>query len=202
MNFHFTKADIRQGRARLQSVPGVATPFVRWSMVIIAPILAWIMLFSPYLDWRDQQQQLVHAHAKKAARILALKASGDQWLKASEAYGNTVKQTAKALFQASSYAASQAALLELIHASLTEHHLVLGSQHLLDEKKEDHLGQQVAVHFRVRGDLIEVLRFVDAMARQPKLLLLDHLYIGKDPTGQTLLQFQATGFRMGSDDAG
>ncbi len=182
--------------ARLQALPGADAPVVRWGVVVIVLILGWAVLITPYIEWRAQQRQLIDIRAGKAARILALEASAKVWQQASLTYGKDVKKIVEALFQGSSYAASQAALLKVIHDNLTKYHLSLGSQRLLDSKKEAHLGQRVAAYFRVRGTLADVLGFVDAVARDSKLIVLDRLYIGRGFGGKALLQFQATGFRL------
>lgn len=182
--------------SHLQSASAIDTPLVRWGVLAILLIMFWTLLLTPYLDWRDQQQSLIAAHAAKAARILSLQASAAQWRTAKQAHDKATVAMVNLLFPGSSYAASQATLLQIIYGYIKQFHLAVDSQRMIDAEPIQGVGQQVAIYFRVRGTMANTLGLIDAIAHHPKLLLLDHLYIGKERSGKTLLQFQANGFRL------
>ena len=185
--------------ANLRSQPGMDEPLVRWGLLGIAVICFWILIFSPYLDWRDLRQSAIGIQSNKAVKTLALKAVSETWKKSSEQHRKMVKILTEALFQGSSYASSQAALLNRMVGLLQEHHLTLDSQRLLDAEHEQGLGQRVAIFLRAEGSQVDVLSFIDAVARDDKLIVLDKLYLNRGGNALMMLQFQATGFRLTGD---
>jgi len=182
--------------ANLRSQPGMDEPLVRWGLLGILVICLWAFMLSPYLDWRDMRQSSIDMQAHKAMKTLALKAVSGAWKESSEQHRKVMETLTGALFQASSYASSQAALLNMMVALLQKHHLKLDSQRLLDVELEKNLGQRVGVFLRVQGSKADALTFIDAVSRSDKLVVLERLYVSSVQGSGVLLQFQATGFRL------
>jgi len=195
------KAYLKQQISWFSSQPGMDEPLVRWGLLAIAMICFWSFLLLPYVDWHESRQNSIHLQSNKAAKILAFKASSKMWKESSEEHYKAVKLLTDALFQDSSYAAAQAALLKKVVGLMGSHHLILDSQRLLDADIEEGFGQRVAVVLRVRGEQADVMNFIDAIATSDKLIILDKMYMNREHGSSMLLQFQATSFRLMGEDS-
>ena len=182
----------------LSAQPGMDEPLVRWGLLLSAIIVLWSLAFVPYMDWREVQLAQAEVKARKVLKLEALKSSSSVWKQAQLDYQKEMDALSRVMFQGSSYASAQASLLKSVTTLLRSHHLKIDSQRLIDAEVDDVFGQKVAIYLRVSGKQFDVMRFMYAIARTDKLIVLETLYIDQLGRNQSMmLQFQASGFRMG-----
>jgi len=180
---------------QLAAMPGSDSPLLRWGMLLAAVIMFWALVFEPYQAWSEMRKDMLQSQLHKVERLHGLQASAAAWTQARQDYSAVFEATQPLFFQAASYAMSQSDLSSYLLDMAVASHLKLDSQRLLDMEPVESMGEQVAVYLRMRGDLANMLTFVDAVARGSKLVLLDDLYIGVDPHGRATMLFKAYSFR-------
>jgi len=186
---------------QLAAMPGSDGPLLRWGLLVVAVVLFWAVLFEPYQAWSEMRKDLLHAQINKVERLRGLQASAAAWAQAKDDEAAALEATRPRLFQAASYAMAQSELSSYLQGIYVASHLQLDSQRLLDMEPVAQVGEKIAVYFRMRGALADMLGFVDAVARGEKLVLLDDLYIGVDRFGKATLQFKAVAFRPLAEDS-
>jgi len=180
---------------QLAAMPGSDSPWLRWSLLVVAAVLFWAVLFEPYQAWSEMRKDMLQAQIGKIERLTGLQASAPAWAQARRDEAAALEATRPLLFQAASYAMAQSDLSAYLQGMYVAAHLQLDSQRLLDMEHVASVGEQVAIYFRMRGALADMLGFIDAVARGKKLVLLDDVYIGVDRFGKATLQFKALAFR-------
>jgi len=183
-------------KLKLSAQAGLDSLSVRWGMVLIALILLWSMALEPYLEWREGRQQSIHINAEKLVRLQALESSAEAWSKSLRRHTTAFSSLSEQVFQSSSSAASQAALLQLTRRLITEHKLVLEGQGFVDMVAEPGVGERIAVRMSLRGSLKGVVGFIDAISRHHKLMVMSDLYVNGVGRSGYLLQLQISGFRL------
>ena len=189
------KAQLQSYWRQLSSMPGGDSPVVRWGVLLFAVIMIWALLFEPYQSWSEARKSMLQSQISKVERLRGLQASAAAWSQARKNYSAAIEAVQPRLFQAASYAMAQSELSAYIITMATKAHLKLDSQRLLDMEVDGLIGERVSVYLRMRGNLADMLAFLDTLTKGDKLVLLDDLYIGVDHLGKATMLFKAFSFR-------
>jgi len=183
-------------------MPVAYSPVLSWGIVLIVLILCWSMIVQPYIGWHEQRRADIEMLSKKAVRLQAMLATADAWQASADKFSRSDRAMLGALFQSSSYAKSQADLMAVVYASLHHHHLSVDTQTLLDGKSAAGFGEKIRISLRVHGSIADIVGFIHDIGHQPKLILLDNIYLARESGQSMLFQFKATGFRLQSGAEG
>ncbi len=179
---------------RLRQVPGADEPLVRWGVVGIAAILLWSMLLDPWGQAIREQRVMLSAHTMELARLQVLQSQTGAWGKAERQFGKAMQAAAQGLLQKTSATAAQSELQGLLQRMVKRHHLKLESQHFMPVTDEPGLGKRVAIQLRLVGPMANAYRFLDALARQNRLLVIEKMNLGRRGSGDMGLFVQVAGF--------
>jgi len=181
-------------RLQLLAQSGMESIAVRWGLLLIACIFFWAGVIVPYGEWRDGYVQGMHIKSEKLVRLQALESSSLRWEKAMSEYAAASSSLPTLLFDASSSAAAQAALLQLMRALIAQHHLQLQGQSFIDGDVEPGIGNRVGVSFRLSGSLAHIVALLDGVAQHHKMIVIDKLFIGRSGMAEYSVQLQVSGF--------
>jgi len=175
-------------------MPGVDEPLVRWGIVCIAAILLWSVLLAPWERAIREQRVMLSAHAMKLGRLQVLQSQTGAWGKAERQFGKAMRAASQGLLQKASSTAAQSALQHLLQVMAKRHHLKLESQRFMPVADEPGLGKRVSIQLRLVGPMANAYRFLDALARQNRLLVIEKMNLGRRRGGDMGLFVQVAGF--------
>jgi len=181
---------------QLAAMPGSDSPLLRWGLLLVAVIMFWALIFEPYQAWSELCKDVLQSQIHKVETLRGLQLSSTAWAQTKKDYSAAIEVTRPLFFQTASYAMAQSELSSYLITMVVASHLKLDSQRLLDMEPVELMGEQVAVYLRIRGNLADMLEFLDSIAQGKKLVLLDDLYIGVDNYGKATMQFKAFSFRL------
>jgi Tfp pilus assembly protein PilO len=180
---------------RFQALPGAEGVRLRWGIVLIGVIVVWAMLFVPYIDWRAHKIEWVNAQSAKLQRLQGLTKASASWKQADIDFQQELDTESTLFFHGSSYAVAQTSLLQYLRKNISHHHLTLESQRLLNAEMSPAVGEKIAIHLRLKGELSELLAFMDTLAQSSYLLTMESVYIASVRDGEALLQLELAAYR-------
>jgi len=175
-------------------MPGVDGPLVRWGIVCVAGILLWSILLDPWAQAVQRERDMLSSRTMEAARLQVLKSQTDAWRKTEQQFSKAAKEATQGLLQKTSATAAQSELQELLQRMVKRHHLKMESQHFMPVADAPGLGKRVAIQLRLTGPMANAYRFLDALARQNRLLVIERMNLGRRGTGDMGLFVQIAGF--------
>tara|TARA_B110000285_G_scaffold169822_1_gene190017 strand:+ start:698 stop:1303 length:606 start_codon:yes stop_codon:yes gene_type:complete len=173
------------------------SPLVRWSVLAIAVIVIWVWVLEPLQTWTTDLQAQVQRNADKATRLLALEKNVDHWLTAQQEARLALADAEKAMFVSSSNTQSQASIQSLLLALAESRGLNLESRKLIEAEVMPPIGTRLGIEVGLRGDLVDLLHFVDDVSRHEKLFVIDRWLIKMERNKKAYARFTLAGLRPG-----
>ena len=173
------------------------SPLVRWSVLAIAVIVIWVWVLEPLQTWTTDLQAQVQRNADKATRLLALEKNIDHWLTAQQEARLALADAEKAMFVSSSNTQSQASIQSLLLALAESRGLNLESRKLIEAEVMPPIGTRLGIEVGLRGDLVDLLHFVDDVSRNEKLFVIDRWLIQMERNKKAYARFTLAGLRPG-----
>ena len=167
--------------AQLSVQSDSASPLVRWGILVIVLIILWFAMVEPFLIWRGERMDALSSRIDKVERMVAMQQGADTWIGAKQDYAEAMKDAGSLFIEGDSYAIVQGKFMALVRKQAGIYKMVVKSQHLRDSVVVPGLGEAVGVDLHLQGHLSDALAFVDALARSPRLLTIDSLYIAAAP---------------------
>lgn len=164
---------------QLKNSQGADTPLVRWGVLSSILMIAQMWIIDPYLEWRQQQQDLLQTHQRKIVTLTGLQNSVDKWRQALQESESYLQQNEQAFISASSYALAQQKMYNLVHDQISVNQLKIDSQRL-EEAKNIPLGEQIQLQLNLSGKMFDIVNFIDAISQAPQLFNFDQLYIAQN----------------------
>ncbi len=171
------------------------SPLIKWSVVVIAIITVWVWVVEPIQNWTNDLAEQVERNAGKASRLLALEKNSDSWLEAGQAAQLALDEAQKALFLSSSDTQSQASIQNLLQDLAVSRNLTVESRKLIPAEVEAPVGRRLAIEAGLRGELIDVLQFMDDVGQSEKLFLIDQWIIQIERNKKAYVRFRLAGVR-------
>ena len=173
------------------------SPVVRWSVLAIAVIVIWVWVVEPLQIWTTDLQAQVARNADKATRLLALEKNVDHWLTAQEEARLALADAKQAMFVSSSNTQSQASIQSLLLALAESRNLNLESRKLIEAEVLPPIGTRLGIEVGLRGELVDLLHFMDDVSRNEKLFVIDRWLIQMERNKKAYARFTLAGLRPG-----
>ena len=173
------------------------SPVVRWSVLAIAVIVIWVWVVEPLQIWTTDLQAQVARNADKATRLLALEKNVDHWLTAQQEARLALADAKQAMFVSSSNTQSQASIQSLLLALAESRNLNLESRKLIEAEVLPPIGTRLGIEVGLRGELVDLLHFMDDVSRNEKLFVIDRWLIQMDRNKKAYARFTLAGLRPG-----
>ena len=174
------------------------SPVVRWSVLAIAVIVIWVWVVEPLQIWTTDLQAQVARNADKATRLLALEKNVDHWLTAQEEARLALADAKQAMFVSSSNTQSQASIQSLLLALAESRNLNLESRKLIEAEVLPPIGTRLGIEVGLRGELVDLLHFMDDVSRNEKLFVIDRWLIQMERNKKAYARFTLAGLRPGA----
>ena len=174
------------------------SPVVRWSVLAIAVIVIWVWVVEPLQIWTTDLQAQVARNADKAARLLALEKNVDRWLTAQQEARLALADAEQAMFVSSSNTQSQASIQSLLLALAESRNLNLESRKLIEAEVMPPIGTRLGIEVGLRGELVDLLHFMDDVSRNEKLFVIDRWLIQMERNKKAYARFTLAGLRPGA----
>lgn len=171
------------------------SPMIKWGVMAIAVIASWVWVIEPLQIWTGDLHDQVIRNADKASRLLALEKNADQWIDAQREARLALAEAEQALFVSSSDTQSQASIQSMLRELAVSRNLNLEFQKLLPAERLEPIGTRLAIEVALRGELIDVLYFMDDVVRSEKLFVIDQWIIQIERNKKAYVRFQAAGIR-------
>lgn len=179
---------------QLKNSQGADTPLVRWGVLLSVLMIAQMWIIDPYLEWRQQQQDLIQTHQRKIGTLIALQNSVEKWRQALQESESHIQQNEQAFISASSYALAQQKMYNLVHDQINLNQLKIDSQRL-EEAKNIQLGEQIELQLNLSGKMFDIINFIDAISQAPQLFNFDQLYIAQNQE-DAMLRIRLSTYRL------
>ena len=173
------------------------SPVVRWSVLAIAVIVIWVWVVEPLQIWTTDLQAQVTRNADKATRLLALEKNVDHWLTAQQEARLALADAKQAMFVSSSNTQSQASIQSLLLALAESRNLNLESRKLIEAEVLPPIGTRLGIEVGLRGELVDLLHFMDDVSRNEKLFVIDRWLIQMERNKKAYARFTLAGLRPG-----
>ncbi len=187
--------------ARLQQMPGADGPLVRWGIVCITAIFLWFILLAPWEQMLEHEREMLASQSMEAARLYALQSRVDVWKHADQQFRQALAQASQSLLQNASETIAQSELQKLVQAMIKKHHLKVETQQFIQVAVEPGLGKKVGIELRLTGSMIDGYRFLDTLARNRHLLIIEKLHLGHRNSGDIGIVVRVAGFIAVSEKA-
>ena len=174
------------------------SPVVRWSVLAIAVIVIWVWVVEPLQIWTTDLQAQVARNADKATRLLALEKNVDHWLTAQQEARLALADAKQAMFVSSSNTQSQASIQSLLLALAESRNLNLESRKLIEAEVLPPIGTRLGIEVGLRGELVDLLHFMDDVSRNEKLFVIDRWLIQMERNKKAYARFTLAGLRPGA----
>ena len=173
------------------------SPVVRWSVLAIAVIVIWVWVVEPLQIWTTDLQAQVARNADKATRLLALEKNVDHWLTAQQEARLALADAKQAMFVSSSNTQSQASIQSLLLALAESRNLNLESRKLIEAEVLPPIGTRLGIEVGLRGELVDLLHFMDDVSRNEKLFVIDRWLIQMERNKKAYARFTLAALRPG-----
>ena len=178
------------------------TALIRWCVVAIAAIAVWVWVVEPLQLWTSELRDQVDRNAAKATRMRGLEQNADLWLIARDEVRAAAMEAEQHLFAAASDTQAQAMMQGLLRQYALDRNLNVDSQKLMDSESAPPVGTQLAIEIGVRGNLSDVLRFLDDVSRSDKLFVFDRWVMQMERGGRTYARLTVMGYRPAPEGGG
>ncbi|MDG2406850.1 MAG: hypothetical protein P8M25_18525, partial [Paracoccaceae bacterium] len=150
---------------------------IRWSVLAIAFIVIWVWVVEPLQTWTKDLQGQVDRNADKAARLLVLEQNADRWLAAQQEARLALAEAEQLMFVSSSNTQSQASIQSSLLELAESRNLSLESRKLIEAETMQQIGTRLGIEVGLRGELVDLLYFMDDVSRNEKLFVIDRWII-------------------------
>lgn len=171
------------------------TPFIRWCIVVIAVLAIWFWFVEPLQAWTKELQASLDRNEAKASRLASLDENKDAWIKAESLAVQTLAAIEADLFILASNTIAQAEIQKVLQEFAVSRQLNLESQKLLGAESLGSIGNKLAVEIGVRGELINILQYLDDISRTNKLFIIDRWIIQMDRNNKAYARLVVSGIR-------
>lgn len=174
------------------------SPLIRWSVLAIAVIVIWVWVVEPLQIWTKDLQDQVERNADKAARLLALEKNADQWLTAQQEARLALAEAEHIMFVSLSNTQSQASIQSSLLELAESRNLNLESRKLIEAETMQPIGTRLGIEVGLRGELVDLLYFMDDVSRSEKLFVIDRWIIQIERNKKAYARFTLAGLRPGA----
>lgn len=175
------KAKLIQIWTQLRQHPELDSAWIRWGLVIAGGVILSTWMIEPYLDWRVQQADIIVAKHKKVAKLIALQASKAKWEQALTVAKKNMQEFDESFIEADSYTLAQQQMNQLVQQQIKRYELKVMSKSLQESETND-LGEKIGLQFQLSGDIHAIIEFIDSIAHNSKLFVLEQLQISQGRT--------------------
>ena len=176
------------------------SPLIKWSATLIALSVLFVWVVEPIQIWRGELDQKVARSASKASRLKSMEESANLWLDASKQAALASADAERRLFAVASDTQAQAKMQTLVQQLATSRNLNVETQKALPLEFQENIGVRLSFDMTLRGELYDLLNFLDDVSRSEKLLLIDHWTVQLDRNGKAYGRFTISGFRPRPED--
>jgi hypothetical protein len=173
------------------------SPLIRWSVLAIAVIVIWVWVVEPIQIWTKDLQDQVERNADKAARLLALEKNADHWLTAQQEARLALAEAEQVMFVSSSNTQSQASIQSSLLELAESRNLNLESRKLIEAETMQPIGTRLGIEVGLRGELVDLLYFMDDVSHHEKLFVIDRWIIQIERNKKAYARFTLAGLRPG-----
>lgn len=174
------------------------SPLIRWSVLAIAVIVIWVWVVEPLQIWTKDLQDQVERNADKAARLLALEKNADQWLTAQQEARLALAEAEQVMFVSLSNTQSQASIQSSLLELAESRNLNLESRKLIEAETMQPIGTRLGIEVGLRGELVDLLYFMDDVSHSEKLFVIDRWIIQIERNKKAYARFTLSGLRPGA----
>lgn len=174
------------------------SPLIRWSVLAIAVIVIWVWVVEPLQIWTKDLQDQVERNADKAARLLALEKNADQWLTAQQEARLALAEAEQVMFVSLSNTQSQASIQSSLLELAESRNLNLESRKLIEAETMQPIGTRLGIEVGLRGELVDLLYFMDDVSHSEKLFVIDRWIIQIERNKKAYARFTLAGLRPGA----
>ena len=174
------------------------SPLIRWSVLAIAVIVIWVWVVEPLQIWTKDLQDQVERNAGKAARLLALEKNADQWLTAQQEARLALAEAEQIMFVSLSNTQSQASIQSSLLELAESRNLNLESRKLIEAETMQPIGTRLGIEVGLRGELVDLLYFMDDVSHSEKLFVIDRWIIQIERNKKAYARFTLAGLRPGA----
>lgn len=174
------------------------SPLIRWSVLAIAVIVIWVWVVEPLQIWTKDLQDQVERNADKAARLLALEKNADQWLTAQQEARLALAEAEHIMFVSLSNTQSQASIQSSLLELAESRNLNLESRKLIEAETMQPIGTRLGIEVGLRGELVDLLYFMDDVSHSEKLFVIDRWIIQIERNKKAYARFTLAGLRPGA----
>ena len=174
------------------------SPLIRWSVLAIAVIVIWVWVVEPLQIWTKDLQDQVERNADKAARLLALEKNADQWLTAQQEARLALAEAEQVMFVSLSNTQSQASIQSSLLELAESRNLNLESRKLIEAETIQPIGTRLGIEVGLRGELADLLYFMDDVSHSEKLFVIDRWIIQIERNKKAYARFTLSGLRPGA----
>jgi len=185
---------------RLQQIPGMDSPVVRWGIVCIAIFFLWFMLLAPWEKALQHEQEMLNAQRMEAVRLQLLQSRMGVWQDADKQFSQALAQASQGLLKSTSETAAQSELQRLLQLMLRQYHLKVETQLFMPAATESGVGNKVSIQLRMVGQMSDGYRFLDALAKSDHLFIIEKLHLGRRASGEMGIVIQVAGFMAASEE--
>ena len=174
------------------------SPLIRWSVLGIAVIVIWVWVVEPLQIWTKDLQDQVERNADKAARLLALEKNAGHWLTAQQEARLALAEAEQDMFVSSSNTQSQASIQSSLLELAESRNLNLESRKLIEAETMQPIGTRLGIEVGLRGELVDLLYFMDDVSHSEKLFVIDRWIIQIERNKKAYARFTLSGLRPGA----
>lgn len=193
-------SQVRSSIATFASSDAAEGPVLRWSVAGIVLLLVWVWLVEPVQIWRNTLEERVARDARKAVRLQSLQAHADDWKTSLDESEQLLEKSFGSLFTQDSDTAAQAQLQQWLVRQLNARDLKVGNQRLIEPEKAPGVGTRVSVFLDFRGELLDVLKFLDDVSRATYLIEIEQWLMRQGRYGEIQVQATLAAYRADEEE--
>lgn len=176
------------------------TPLIRWCVIAIATIAVWFWVVEPLQNWTQELRGQIERNSAKASRLVALEKNADTWIDAEKKALEMMADNESGLFAFNSDTLAHANIQSVLQQFAFARNLDVESQKLMSPEPLDPVGYKLAIEIGLRGELIDVLLYLDDVSRSNKLFVIDRWIIQMDRNNKTYARFVVAGVRPATEE--
>lgn len=174
------------------------TPLMRWCILAIATISLWFWVVEPLQTWNQDLSEQLGRNSDKASRLVALEQNKDAWIEAEIQAQAVMADVEHSLYVSPSNTVAQANIQNVIQQFATSRNLNIESQKLISAEVFEPIGYRLAIEVGLRGELADVLQYLDDVSSANKLFMIDRWIVQMDRNKKAYARFVVAGLRPAS----
>ncbi len=171
------------------------TSLIRWCVVAIAVIAVWVWVIEPLQIWTNDLHDQVQRNGDRAARLMAIEENADSWIEAAQEANQAFADAQQQLFVTSSDTQAQAIIQGVLQEMALSRNLNIESRKLIPAERSEPVGMRLGVEIGLRGELTDVLQFMDDVSNSQKLFVIDRWIIQMERTKKVFVRCTVAGIR-------